>query len=398
MRTQDLPIVDCPSDPRGRGRAHGEALRTVIALKVVRWQEAIAEAYGEPAESFLERFLRTTDFVPAIARHTPELLEEIAGIAEGAALPEQRALALQLMDEEWWFGRVLGPGHGAASAGRRRTLQPEHCSSLALAPEGGRPALLGQTMDLPRWHDGAQALLRLAEADGSETMVFTSAGLVGLMGVSGRGLGICVNTLIDLACDPRGLPVACAMRGALARPDAEAAAGFLAAVPHASGQTYQLGDARQVRCLECSAGGAVELPAPDGRCLHTNHPLASRDLRPEAKAGAGEAAGGADCHGADSHGADSHGADSRARLKSLRRDLAEAPAPDLETVRTALAATREEGAVSVDPGEEASPLASMSIGAVAYEIEPGAVTFSVAGGPPSREGWMRFRLRAAAAA
>ncbi|WP_395383061.1 C45 family autoproteolytic acyltransferase/hydrolase [Mesorhizobium sp. UC22_110] len=262
MRTESLPIVDCAGDARRRGHAHGEALRSVILAKVERWREAIGEAYGVPASLFLPRFLEATDFRGAIMAHAPDLADEVVGIGEGAGLPEETAYALQLMDEEWWWGRS----------------NAAHCSSLAVAPADGRPTLVAQTMDLPRWHDGAQALLKI-EDTGQKSLVFTSAGMIGLMGVSGRGLGICVNTLSQLAVNPRGLPVAFVMRGALAQGTVASAAEFLGRVPHASGQNYQLGDRSEARTFECSAGGIVPVSFSNGCSLHTNHPLVSRDGR-----------------------------------------------------------------------------------------------------------------------
>src|SRR5690606_8317867 len=128
-----LPIVDCPTDPRGRGRAHGESLRTVIGDKINRWHEAIGEASGMPADACLPRFLSGTNFRKAIAVHACDLAVEVAGIAEGAAISADTAYALQLMDEEWWYGKDGGDGH---------------CSSLALAPANGRPTIVAQTMDL----------------------------------------------------------------------------------------------------------------------------------------------------------------------------------------------------------------------------------------------------------
>ena len=160
MRTDSMPVVDCPTGARERGRAHGEALRIVIGEKIARWHQAIGEAYREPPAVFLSRFLAATNFRTMSASLTPDLLDEVTGIAEGAKIAEETAYALQLMDEEWWFSKSTGDGH---------------CSSLAIAPDGGRPTLVGQTMDLPRWHDGAQALLRIAADDGHETLVFTSA-------------------------------------------------------------------------------------------------------------------------------------------------------------------------------------------------------------------------------
>lgn len=359
MRTEELPIVDCSGSPRECGRAHGEALRTVIAAKIQRWEEAIGASYGLPARQFLPRFHANTDFRPAIETHTPELMEEVQGIAEGASIAEDTIYAMQLMDEEWWFGK-------SAAA---------HCSSLAIAPSGGRPTLLAQTMDLPRWHDGAQALLKITGADGSETMVFTSAGMVGLMGVSGSGVGICVNTLSQLAVNPKGLPVAFVTRGALSRATTAQAAGFLRQVPHASGQNYQLGGRESARTFECSTGGAAELAFLSGRSLHTNHPLACNNYREDG----------------DSAGSD----DSRGRLESLRADLSRSrlDVPGIEDVKKALAACRTDRAVSIVPDSGGSLITSMTVGAVIYQIGVN-MQFSVCAGPPSVENWREFMLRA----
>lgn len=358
MRAEHLPIVECPTGPRERGRAHGEALRGVIADKIGRWHAAIGEAYGEPADSFLPRFLAATGFHAAISARAPDLALEVEGIAEGAGITAETAHALQLMDEEWWFGRAGGDGH---------------CSSMAIAPARGRGAIAAQTMDLPQWHDGAQALLMLSERDGSRTAVFTSAGMIGLMGAAGRGLAICVNTLSQLAVSRSGLPVAFVMRKALACADVAEATALLRSVPHASGQNYQLADRAGIATLECSALGAVELDIADGRSLHTNHPLASRDAR----------------DGGSLEGS----ADSRARLDSLHADLGDLDADRLDaaSVRAALAACRPGGAVSILPPEDSSLVEPMTIGAIVSEVAD-VITLSACPGPPGREAWRTFTL------
>lgn len=364
MQSDKVPVVELRGTPRAMGRAHGEALRRQIADKIGRWHEAIALAYGQAPAPFLARFLGETDFRQAIARWTPALAEEIAGLAEGAGLDETTAYALQLMDEEWWFGKSAGPGH---------------CSSLGIHP-GGEPAtLMGQTMDLPHWHEGAQALLRLTDESGVETLVFTSAGMVGLMGLSGSGLGLCVNTLLQLSRSREGLPVTCVVRGLLASGDHDRALRFLKGVGHASGQNYLVGDRRLVTSVECSAGGAVPVPSrgPDQRVWHTNHPLASGDrLRgPEAE----------------------DGDNSLGRYAALTRCLGGpvTAAVSAETLRQALA-TRDDPAapVSNEVAADAGPLAFATFGAVVYEIGE-ALTLHLAGGPPSRESWRRFSVKSA---
>lgn len=355
MTTERLPIVECGSaEPRARGRAHGEILGTIIRDKVGRWHAAIEAEYGEAPAPFLERLLKGTRFRSAIERYTPDLMEEVLGIAEGAGIGTETAYALQLMDEEWWFGRAVHDGH---------------CSGAAIAPAGRDTTVMGQTMDLPAWHDGAQALLRLHDRDGRRSLVFTSAGMIGLMGLSGPGLGVCVNTLSALRSRPDGLPVAFVMRGALAKETVGDAARFLSDVPHASGQNYLIGDARTVHAFECSAAGASEVVAQHGRILHTNHPLASSDLR----AGAIPSE------------------NSKARLDALAAECGTPHGKPAETIKAALASRRENAAISMERGPDMRPTQLMSVGGVVYEIGD-AMRFWVSGGPPGPHVWREVAL------
>ena len=259
-------IVECRGSGRERGRAHGEALRGRIAALLERWDADAAARLGRPADALVHDLVGTTGFLAAIERHTPDLLEEVRGIAEAAGVGFERILALNLMDEEWWFTAPVLPRSA--------------CTLLAAAGVDGGPALLAQNMDLPEVMDGAQAVLRIVDADGTGA-VLTAAGMVGLTGVNAAGLGVCVNTLAMLRHSRDGLPVAFVMRGLLERRSVADAAAFLAAVPHASGQHYALADRSGVAGYECSAAGAVRSDDGTGRFCHTNHPLRSGDLDPD---------------------------------------------------------------------------------------------------------------------
>ena len=240
----------------------GENLRTAIHDVLMR----VTDDLGGPAG--VDRFIAATSFEPAIAQHTPELLVELNATAEAAGVPRDHLLAHNLMDEHWWWSQAHG--------------QREACSTLAIA---GPPAMVGQTMDLARILDGSQVVLRHESPHHPAITVLTSAGLVGLCGMSEAGFGVCVNALTTLEHSSSGLPVAFVMRGALAQPSAQAAIEFIKNVPHASGQHYAVvgHDAEGSlvsTSLECSAFGAVA-SAPNGHsCAHTNHPLATQDIDP----------------------------------------------------------------------------------------------------------------------
>ena len=67
-------------------------------------RSASAWAFRRPTH--VAGLLAATRFVPAIEASTPELLEEVRGIAEGAGVSFERILAYNLMDEEWWYSQA----------------------------------------------------------------------------------------------------------------------------------------------------------------------------------------------------------------------------------------------------------------------------------------------------
>ena len=256
-------VIDVHGDGYVRGLAHGEQLRDAVQNSV----GSLVEALG--GESEIERFIGETDFLTTIDRLTPDLGQEVRGIAAGSAMPLNLVLAHNLMDEHWWW-----------STNRNRR---EACTLLATS---GPTPIIGQTMDLPSYMDGSQFILRSHFEDGSVSAVLSSAGLIGLCGSNSSGVGICVNALSMLNHSGAGLPVAFVMRGALASTTSTQAIDFIRSVPHASGQHYAIVGPTQsgeitATGIECSAGGAFDSSVGSTRFSHTNHPLATTDLDPE---------------------------------------------------------------------------------------------------------------------
>lgn len=253
-----LPIVPCAGTPEERGLQHGEALREQIAQGLGAWSEAIGARHAMDPDTYIRQFVRGTNFLDAIRQWTPDLEAEIAGIARGANQPWEWIYAYNLLDEEWtWARTVSGPGRG--------------CTAVGLTPEGGAP-LLAQTMDIPRVHDGTQAVLRVSGDSGLEVAVFTYAGMVGLTGCNSAGVALVVNNLDMLPGSLTGLPVGCVIRGILDRESLHAATEFAMQVPHATGQHYGMAAPAGVASVEGWANG-VAAGTDDAALLHTNHPL-----------------------------------------------------------------------------------------------------------------------------
>jgi len=260
-------IIDCHGDGLARGRAHGESARPQVQAALDNWARVTLTGVNSAATilDYSQNFLARTGLLDALQRYTPALLDEVRGIAEGANLPFECLAAYNFMDERWWYELPTPP---AAEPG---------CS--VLADHRGGSTVLAQNMDLPASMDGSQVVLRLSGSGLPETLLLSAAGLIGLTGVNAAGVALCVNTLLMLRHNRNGLPVAFALRHALAQGSREAAVAVLAEVPHASGQHYAVADRNGISSLECSAAGATRGPVTSQRhLLHTNHPLYSDDL------------------------------------------------------------------------------------------------------------------------
>ena len=286
-----MRFLELRGSGRERGRMHGEALRDTVREHLERWKAALVDDLVVDPDTYVDEFLADTDFVTAAERYTPDLLEEVRGIHEGAATDWRYTLVRQLSDEEPWYRRArrLGAWPGRAAIPERDpdagiwggAVRDKGCSSIGGRLGGGRRIVIAQNMDTPTWYDGHQLLLKVVDPrTGVEAFVFTVAGKISLAGMNNRGLAMTCNTLSQLDHDPRGLAEDFVVRGYLAQPDPSAGLEFLRSVPHASGQNYTVpGPDGEVLNLECSRAGVVEWRPWAGadRVFHTNHPLASSD-------------------------------------------------------------------------------------------------------------------------
>jgi isopenicillin-N N-acyltransferase-like protein len=264
--------IELFGSPRQRGRMHGESLREIIRSALERWETYLLDEIQTDLEAYVDQFLGDTDFLPAIERWTPGLLEEVRGISEGAAMDFRTMLCWNLsFDEHWNHMRDLKLGGLGPPAG---------CTAIGVFGQADAPTLLAQNNDLPDYLDGTQTLIRmrLPERD-LELLIFTPAGALAQNSISSRGLGVCVNTLPQLDYCRDGLPSFFVLRALLERETLEEAARFLHHVKHASGLNYMLGSPEKVLDFECSANQVVQLPPEGGgtHIFHTNHPLISDD-------------------------------------------------------------------------------------------------------------------------
>jgi L-aminopeptidase/D-esterase-like protein len=251
-----------------RGLQHGIQLKTEIGEIITAWKANTAAALGRDADLVLAEFFEYADFTEAIKKWTPDLFDEIRGIADGSSQEFNEVFVLNLIDEFWVF---------------IDNTNNHHCTGVGVPATAGRPTYIAQNMDLETFTDGFQVLMRIGGDDHApEQLLLTYPGLIALNGLNASGVGVCVNTLMQLTASSSGLPVAFVIRELIRRKEKEEILEFIQQVDHASGQNYIVGIGGEVYDFEASANSVVRFK-PDntnGSVYHTNHPLANDDVKP----------------------------------------------------------------------------------------------------------------------
>jgi isopenicillin-N N-acyltransferase-like protein len=266
-----VPVIELSGDGYNRGFQHGTVLKKEIAAVYEKWKKNISNSTGKDPDTVLNAFRSAINFEPITRKYCPGILEEMKGIAAGSGQRYEDVYAFQLVDEFWIY------------LDKQRKSNNHHCSGMGVAATTNHPAYIAQNLDLENYMHGYQVLLHLAPTKTEpEQYILSCAGLVALAGMNEKGIGLCLNTLMELKASEDGLPVAFMIRGILAKQKGTDAMKMLQTVKHASGQNYILGIADSVYNFEASSNEVVRyIPkGSDGSLVyHTNHALVNHDVK-----------------------------------------------------------------------------------------------------------------------
>lgn len=266
--TRDLKTVTFSGRGYELGLQHGQVLKKDVGAIIQAWKENTSTQLGKNADLVIEEFFEYAEFKASIKKWTPELYEEVRGIAEGSGQKFNDVMILNLLDEFWVY---------------INNLNNHHCSGVGVPSRNGNPGYISQNMDLENYTDGFQVLMRLNKtASSPEQLILTHPGLIALNGLNEQGIGVCVNTLMQLKASSKGLPVAFAVRRIVNSTDKDELLSFIQTVDHASGQNYIIGIRGEVFDFEASANKVVRFQPSNknGTVYHTNHPLVNDDIKP----------------------------------------------------------------------------------------------------------------------
>ena len=268
-----------PSSPReirevrlsGRGYElglqHGNLLKREIGELVIKMKENTANSLKKDANQAIKDFIAYAQFTDDIKKYTPDLYEEIRGIADGSGQSFNDIMVFNLLDEFWVY---------------IDDNTKHHCSGMGVPSINGSTSYIAQNMDIENYTDGYQIVIRLERTPNSpEQLILTHPGLIALNGMNEKGIGACMNTLMQLKASNKGLPVAFIVRRILNSTEKNDILNFIQTIPHASGQNYIIGIRGEVFDFEASANKVVRFDPKNtnGTVYHTNHPIVNDDVK-----------------------------------------------------------------------------------------------------------------------
>ncbi|MFI9648318.1 C45 family autoproteolytic acyltransferase/hydrolase [Streptomyces sp. NPDC052040] len=256
MTAAPAPFLRLTGDPFELGRQHGATRAAELRAFLDDGLARLNHLLDTPLS--LSSLTGTLgDFEKEISSATPELAEEIRGLAAGAGISHSEALLLQLRRE---------------LTGYRSTRRPHgDCTTYARVDEGGPHTVLAQTVDLNGNLDDQTAVLSLSRTGSPRQVLMLSfGGLLGYLGMNSDGLAVGINLVLGGQWRP-GLPPYLAVRHVLdSAGSVEEALDLLAGLRLASSRSLTLCDATgAAACAEFLDGRMHAVRAP--QTVHTNH-------------------------------------------------------------------------------------------------------------------------------
>lgn len=256
MPRREFPVYAIGGDARTRGAQCGELAQEQIAVSVESYQRLLRYYGGLEWDKALDRAAK---FIPAVETYDADIMEEIRGIAAGSGRPVEEIMAINVRTELMY---------GLSQS-------PTECTAIVALPSATADGhvLLGQNWDWKPFQKEAFVILLVRQEGRPNVVILTEAGVVGKMGMTTAGLGLCINLLV---CDQDRcawkVPMHVLLRGML---NAETMGDAIAA----AGKAERSSSANFVIAHE--AGEAIDLEtAPDdydfiapqdGVLIHTNH-------------------------------------------------------------------------------------------------------------------------------
>jgi isopenicillin-N N-acyltransferase-like protein len=226
--TGPIRFLQLSGSPFERGVVHGAAVADALTSYMEELLRDVTSRVDRPLspEELHPWIRRRADMAERVA---PDLMEEVRGIAHGAQVANEVAIAVAFGEEVNQLASGLGYHPVEPREGR--------CLSVVVPPSGTSTGgyLLAQTWDGPDWTPDP-VLFAVHEATG-RSVFLADPGWVGGVGVNDRRIGS-VHTGVLIEDNPTGLPYSFVARRILQAPDVTAAAASVMEAPVTAGCHY----------------------------------------------------------------------------------------------------------------------------------------------------------------
>lgn len=236
--------------PREMGRQIGEAARDAIRGFAEIALERVNKAVRVSRQRAMSVAARSTEFA---RRYSPEMVEELHGMAESSHVPLDDLMLLQVRNQL----------RADADAG---------CTSLSLASPAAavRGAIVAQNWDNDPALDPFTIVLTRKPSGKPALVNLTQAGLIGYIGFNDAGMAMCLNTLPAPSREV-GVPHYFLVRGIYESDSLTGAVDAVRRAERAIPANIMLATPQGPADLEVTLDGVHVLSGEHGRVTHTNH-------------------------------------------------------------------------------------------------------------------------------
>ncbi|MCY3959856.1 MAG: C45 family autoproteolytic acyltransferase/hydrolase [Chloroflexi bacterium] len=255
-----FPFAEFAGTAYDLGLQHGQRFRDLVRLQLAETMQGAADS-GLTAVAALEWTRRQQPAVEAIG---PHWIDELQGLAQGAGIRFDEALALQLR-----------PGTGGL---------PEGCTSFAAVGSATTDGhtICGQNRDLGEPYLHRMFLAAFRPTRGPHILMHCVPGEIGGVGLNSRGVCVFANSLWGKSGRTWMAPPIL-RRAALESETAQAAVQRIQAMHGPAVGNFLIADTRHARNLEILAEDLHVTPIDDGVYAHANNCTSSILLPHEAE-------------------------------------------------------------------------------------------------------------------
>jgi isopenicillin-N N-acyltransferase-like protein len=266
MPVSQFPFIEVHGSPRERGRMHGSQAAERIKRGIGHYLSQFT-AYGldRPA---IGRHVEA--YLPRIQAFDADMVEEMRGIAEGAAVDFEAIVLLNARTELLYEAREVRDAARASES-----ASPDGCTGVVVLPGAAKDGRLIHALNWDWKAECAETsiVMRVRREDGPDVLTFTEAGALSRAGLNAAGIAITANYIeSDRDFEAPGIPLALVRRKVLEAQSYAEAIGVIISTDKLTSNNLILSHRDGVAIdFECAPREAFAVYPSDGLLIHANH-------------------------------------------------------------------------------------------------------------------------------